>query len=145
MIRKYPAEKFIAANLLQFGLEVGRSLSHQPLTFLSQTYTSDIDHTGVLSEAIVQLPEAVPPNGTLELEIGYEGVIPLDTTRLTGIGVPAEEAKHTRLGPDQRGLHSRARRGVRRVGTPSRLKRPQAYRRPMLCLTPWNDGRRLAG
>jgi hypothetical protein len=68
---------------------------HQALQFVSQTYTSDIDHTGVLSEAIIELPQAVPPQGTVELEVGYEGVIPLDTTRLTRIGVPAEEAKHT--------------------------------------------------
>ena len=69
--------------------------SHHALPFLSQTYTSDIDHTGVLSEAIVELPEAVPPKGTVELEVGYEGVIPLDTTRLTRIGVPEQEARHT--------------------------------------------------
>jgi hypothetical protein len=69
--------------------------SHQALPFVSQTYTSDIDHTGVLSEAIVELPQAVPPKENVELEVGYEGVIPLDTTRLTRIGVPEEEAKHT--------------------------------------------------
>jgi hypothetical protein len=69
--------------------------SHQALQFVSQTYTSDIDHTGVLSEAIVELPQAVPPKGTVELEVGYEGVIRLDTTRLTRIGVPEEEAQHT--------------------------------------------------
>jgi hypothetical protein len=69
--------------------------SHQVLAFVSQTYTSDIDHTGVLSEAIVALPQAVPPKGNVELDVGYEGVIPLDGTRLTRIGVPEEEAKHT--------------------------------------------------
>ena len=37
--------------------------SHRALPFVSQTYTSDIDHTGVLSEAIVELPQAVPPEG----------------------------------------------------------------------------------
>ena len=63
--------------------------------FVSQPYTSDIDHTGTLSEAIVTLPVAVPPKGTIELEIGYEGIIPLDTTRLTRIGVPEEVAKHS--------------------------------------------------
>lgn len=62
--------------------------------FVSQIYTSDIDHTGALSEAIVVLPQAVAPKQTVELEIGYEGVIPQDATRLTRIGVPEDEAKH---------------------------------------------------
>ena len=60
----------------------------KPLQFVSQTYTSDIDHTGKLSEAIVTLPEAIAPHGSIGLEIGYEGVIVLDATRLTRIGTP---------------------------------------------------------
>jgi hypothetical protein len=63
--------------------------------FVSQPYTSDVDHTGALSEALVSLPQAIPPKGTVELEIGYEGTIPLDVTRLTRIGVPAEVARHS--------------------------------------------------
>jgi hypothetical protein len=58
------------------------------LQFVSQSYTSDVDHTGALSEAIVTLPEAVPPKGTIDLEIAYEGVIVLDATRLTRIDTP---------------------------------------------------------
>jgi hypothetical protein len=78
------------------------TVAGKPVQFVSQRYTSDIDHTGALSEAIVTLPQAVPPKGTLELRIGYEGVIPLDTTRLTRIGVPADVAKHSdwdQIGP----------------------------------------------
>ncbi len=63
--------------------------------FVSQPYTSDIDHTGALSEAIVTLPEAIAPKGTVELEIAYEGVIVLDATRLTRIGTPEETANST--------------------------------------------------
>ncbi|HWW15521.1 MAG TPA: hypothetical protein VN310_12735 [Candidatus Dormibacteraeota bacterium] len=65
------------------------------LQFVAQPYTSDIDHTGALSEAIVTLPEAVPPKGTVELEIAYEGVIVLDATRLTRIGTPETAARST--------------------------------------------------
>jgi hypothetical protein len=68
---------------------------NKPVEFVSQFYTSDIDHTGALSEAIVVLPQVVAPKQTIELEIGYEGVIPQDTTRLTRIGVPADKAKHS--------------------------------------------------
>ncbi len=63
--------------------------------FVKQPYTSDIDHTGGLSEAIVTLPEPIAPNGTVELDIGYEGVILLDATRLTRIGTPEDVAKNT--------------------------------------------------
>ena len=67
----------------------------KPLQFVSQPFTSDIDHTGGLSEAIVALPKEVPPGGSVELSVGYEGVIVLDATRLTRIGVPEETAIHS--------------------------------------------------
>ncbi len=69
--------------------------SGKPLQFVSQPYTSDIDHTGSLSEAIVTLPEPVPPKGTVDLEIAYEGVIVLDATRLTRLGTPQDTAQST--------------------------------------------------
>lgn len=61
--------------------------------FVTQPYTSDIDHTGALSEAIVTLPQPVAPKATVDLEIAYEGVILLDATRLTRIGAPEETAQ----------------------------------------------------
>jgi hypothetical protein len=67
----------------------------KPVQFVSQPYTSDIDHTGAVSEAIVTLPKEVLAKASVELEVGYEGTIPLDTTRLTRIGVPEEQAKHS--------------------------------------------------
>ena len=83
-------------------LQISSSLSwrsvkvaDKPVQFVSQPFASDIDHTGALSEAIVTLPAEVQPKGSVELEIGYEGVIPLDTTRLTQVGVPNDLAKHT--------------------------------------------------
>jgi len=85
-----------------FVLQISSSLdwksirvSGKPAHFVTQEYNSDIDHTGALSEAIVDLPQAIAPKGTIELEVGYEGVIALDTSRLTRIGVPQEKAKHT--------------------------------------------------
>jgi len=65
------------------------------LQFVSQPYASDVDHTGALSEAVVTLPEAVPPKGSVDLEIAYEGVIVLDATRLTRIGTPETTANGT--------------------------------------------------
>jgi hypothetical protein len=65
------------------------------LQFVSQPFTSDIDHTGALSEAIVTLPAEIKPKDSVELEVGYEGVIPLDATRLARVGVPDAIARHT--------------------------------------------------
>jgi hypothetical protein len=80
------------------------------LQFVSQPYTSDIDHTGALSEAIVTLPEAVPPKGTVDLEIAYEGVIVLDATRLIRLGAPEAQANSSDW--DQIGAKFTAVRGV---------------------------------
>ena len=60
--------------------------------FVRQPYTSDIDHTGELSEAIITLAAPVAPKATIGLDIGYEGVITLDATRLTRIGTPEDVA-----------------------------------------------------
>ena len=80
-------------------LQISSSLSwrsikagNTPLQFVAQPYTSDIDHTGALAEAIVTLPETVPPKNTIELDVAYEGVIVLDATRLTRIGAPEPQA-----------------------------------------------------
>jgi hypothetical protein len=70
-------------------------LGGKAMQFVSQNYTSDIDHTGSLSEAILTLPAEIPPQGTVALEIGYEGTVSLDATRLTRVGVPEDVAKHT--------------------------------------------------
>jgi len=67
----------------------------KPLQFVSQPFVSDVDHTGELSEAIVTLPAEIKPKDSVELEIGYEGLIRLDGTRLTRVGVPVEIARHT--------------------------------------------------
>jgi hypothetical protein len=67
----------------------------KPVQFVTQPYASDIDHTGALSEAIVTLAQPVAPHDTTQLEIAYEGVITLDATRLTRIGMPEELARNT--------------------------------------------------
>jgi len=84
------------------GLQISSSLNWRSIRvggkavqFVSQPYVSDIDHTGVLSEAVVTLPAEIKPKDSIEVEIGYEGVIALDATRLMRIGVPEGIAKHT--------------------------------------------------
>lgn len=83
-------------------LQISSSLSWRSIRvdgkavqYVSQSYVSDIDHTGALSEAIVTLPAEIKPKDSVEVEIGYEGVIPLDATRLIRVGVPEGIAKHS--------------------------------------------------
>lgn len=80
------------------------------LQFVLQPYTSDIDHTGALSEALVTLPRPVPPKALIDLDIGYEGVIVLDGTRLIRAGAPESDA-HS-IDWDQISLNFTAVRGV---------------------------------
>jgi hypothetical protein len=68
------------------------TVAGKPVQYVDQRYTSDIDHTGALSEAIVTLPREVPPKGTVELQIGYEGAVPQDATRLERVGTPRQIA-----------------------------------------------------
>jgi hypothetical protein len=65
------------------------------LQWLGETYTSDIDHTGSLSEAIVTLEKAVPPGGSVALDVQYGGKITADAGRLTRMGLPEQLALHS--------------------------------------------------
>ena len=68
------------------------TLDDKPLQWLSDNYTSDIDHTGSLTEAIVTLPRDVAPGSTITLAVQYGGTITPAVTRLTRVGTPADVA-----------------------------------------------------
>ena len=81
--------------------------SDKPVQFVTQPFTSDIDHTGSLSEAVVTLPQAVAPHASVDLDIAYEGIILPDATRLTRIGTPEDAAGSSdwdQISPDFTGL-----------------------------------------
>lgn len=63
-------------------------LEGKPVQYLTHSITSDIDHTGELSEAVVTLPREVAPKASIELQVAYEGAVPQDATRLERIGTP---------------------------------------------------------
>jgi hypothetical protein len=67
----------------------------KPLPFVVQPYRSDVDHTGMLSEAIVTLPAAVAPGSSVELDVAYDGVVMMDATRLTRIDTPQDAAHNS--------------------------------------------------
>lgn len=65
------------------------------LQYIADDYTTDIDHTGAVREAVVTLPAAVPPHGTVQLDVGYGGTVPVDSARLTRIGMPSDVSLRT--------------------------------------------------
>jgi hypothetical protein len=63
--------------------------------WLEQSYTSDIDHTGMLNEAIVKLPKPIAPGESIRLTVRYSGTVRKDTTRLERVGTPPEIARRS--------------------------------------------------
>lgn len=63
--------------------------------WLEQSYTSDIDHTGLLNEVIVKLEKPLAPGASLRLSVRYSGTVAKDATRLQRIGTPAEVARRS--------------------------------------------------
>ena len=78
----------ISSSLAWKSIEV----NGKPLLEVSHSVLSGIDHTGQLNEAVVTLAQAVPPQGTVELEISYAGAITKDTTRLEQQGMQQDAA-----------------------------------------------------
>jgi hypothetical protein len=55
----------------------------------------DLDHTGVASEVVFTLPEALAPGAIAKLDLYYSGIIAADGSRLLELGAPAEAAVRT--------------------------------------------------
>jgi hypothetical protein len=88
----------------------GIAYNGKPLEWIGDDYTSDIDHTGHLSEAIATLPQDVAPAATIDLDVQYGGTVTPDATRFTRMGVPEEMV--LRNDWDQIGEHFTAIRGL---------------------------------
>ncbi len=67
----------------------------EDVQFLSDVYTTDIDHTGAVSEATITLPKPLDPKQSVTLTLEYGGSIPADAKRLTRIGTPESDALRT--------------------------------------------------
>ncbi len=67
-------------------------INGKDIIHITHSFVSDIDHTGELAEAVLTFPQEVPPQGTVELEISYGGVIKKDLTRLQQVGATDELA-----------------------------------------------------
>ena len=83
------------------------SLDGKRLVFGQQVLNSDVDHTGQLNEAVVELPSPLAPKATLKLETVYSGPIEIDAKRLIQLGTPddvAERSDWDRISEDFTGL-----------------------------------------
>ncbi|HUN87635.1 MAG TPA: hypothetical protein VMU28_02530 [Terriglobales bacterium] len=67
-------------------------LDGKPLEYVADSQTTDIDHSGQVTEAVVRLPAPVAPKASLVLDVGYSGTIVRDATRLTRMQVPQDQA-----------------------------------------------------
>jgi len=59
-----------------------------PATFTQQPTETDADHTGLVAEAVVTLPQPLAPKAEIDLDVFYSGDIPLSAERLERIGAP---------------------------------------------------------
>jgi len=85
----------------------GVSLDGKRLPIGLAKINSDVDHTGQLNEAAVELPSALAPKGTLRLEAVYSGPVEIDAKRLLQLGTPddvAERSDWDRISEDFTGL-----------------------------------------
>lgn len=64
----------------------------RPLAFRERLVDSDADHTGMLKEAEVKLPQALQAKQTLALDVQYQGTVTLTGQRLQQIGAPTDAA-----------------------------------------------------
>jgi hypothetical protein len=64
-----------------------------PAKFTQHLLDSDIDHTGAVREAVLQLPQPLAPQQTVTLDLTYQGTVALSTSRLEKIGTPLEVAQ----------------------------------------------------
>jgi hypothetical protein len=86
------------------------TLDDKPVQWLSDEYTTDIDHTGAVTEAIVTLPAELAHGASVTLGIQFGGTVTQDSKRLTRIGAPDDVA--TRNDWDQIGDDFTAVRGL---------------------------------
>jgi hypothetical protein len=67
-------------------------LNGKRLKFGQQIVNSDVDHTGQLHEAVVELPAPLAPKAELKLDAVYSGTIEPSARRLEQLGTPADLA-----------------------------------------------------
>jgi len=73
-------------------LSAGTSATPVRMHYISRLVDTDADHTGSMSEAVVDLPAPLAPGASLSMITLYSGAVPQSANRLTRIGAPALRA-----------------------------------------------------
>jgi hypothetical protein len=83
----------------EFALQISSSLdwrlvnvNGKDVAYSQNDYTTDIDHTGAVSEVVIHLAEPVLPLHEIQVEVGYSGQVTRDAARLARMGVPDDAA-----------------------------------------------------
>jgi hypothetical protein len=84
----------ISSSLHWESFEIRSDGRVSPLSFTVQTIDTDADHTGKATEAVVSLPQPLPPGASLELTSFYSGEVAQSAERLERIGAPSDQAAH---------------------------------------------------
>jgi hypothetical protein len=63
-----------------------------PVAFATHRVDTDADHTGEMEEAVVTLPQPLPPGSSITLATLYSGAIQPSAHRLERIGAPTDQA-----------------------------------------------------
>ncbi|HEU5403071.1 MAG TPA: hypothetical protein VFU86_17070 [Terriglobales bacterium] len=71
------------------------SVGKEQVPWVQQIYTSDIDHTGALSEAILTLSNPVAPGASVTIDFSYSGTISLNNGRLLRVNTPGNFAERS--------------------------------------------------
>ena len=95
-------------------LQISSTLQWQAVTqngkrlpFTVHELDTDLDHTSIANEALIQLPAPLLPGASVQLDALYEGTVPLDAARIEHLGAPRDIAQRTdwdRIAGDFTGL-----------------------------------------
>ncbi|MDT8068535.1 MAG: hypothetical protein ROO76_10270 [Terriglobia bacterium] len=86
----------------EFAMQISNSLQwtavsvgKEQVPWVQQPYTTDIDHTGTVSEAILTLANPVAPGSSVTVNFTYSGTISLNNGRLLRVNTPGDYAERS--------------------------------------------------
>jgi hypothetical protein len=85
-------QKFLALQISSSLQWTSVSVGKEEVAWVQQPYTTDIDHTGEVTEAILTLANPVAPGASVTVNFAYEGTITLNTGRLLRVNTPGTYA-----------------------------------------------------
>jgi hypothetical protein len=85
-------QKFLAMQISNSLQWTAVSVGNEQVPWVQQPYTTDIDHTGTVSEAILTLTNPVAPGASVTVNFTYSGTISMNNGRLLRVNTPGDYA-----------------------------------------------------